>query len=48
MIGTRVVVSALLPSNAADVSGNPVAIGQQAEGDLRLEPAFLGVMPTSA
>jgi hypothetical protein len=26
----------------------PQRIGQQAQGDLRLEPAFLGVMPTSA
>jgi hypothetical protein len=32
-----VVVSAVLPSNASTISGGPRGVGQQADGDLRLQ-----------
>ena len=43
-----VVVSAALPSNASTINGNPRGVGQQPERDLRVQAAFLGVMPMSA
>ena len=42
IVGSMVVVSARLPSNASTISGNPVASVNKPDGDLRLEPAFLG------
>src|SRR5215207_8610995 len=40
--GKIVFVSAVFPSNARTCSGKPAHIGQQADGDLRLQPTFLG------
>ena len=42
MTGSMVLVSALFPSNAETISGNPAASGEQADGDLRLQAALLG------
>ena len=41
MTGSIVAVSALLPSNASTASGNP-GVGEQPDGDLRFQAAFLG------
>ena len=43
MIGTRVVVSAVLPSKAANLQREPGAIDQQADHDLRIDAAFLRI-----
>ena len=42
MTGSIVLVSALFPSNADTMSGNPSGAGEQADGDLRLQPPLLG------
>ena len=46
--GSIVAVSALLPSNASTAQREPGCVGEQPDGDLRIQAAFLGVMPTSA
>src|SRR6266496_5062864 len=39
-------VSAMLPSNACTISGNPAAIDEQPDGDLRLQPpGIFGIYP---
>ena len=43
MIGTIVVVSAVLPSKQPISKGNPGAVHQQSDDNLRIDPAFLGV-----
>ena len=40
--GSMVAVSALLPSKASTVSGNPRGVGEQPDRDLRVQAAFLG------
>jgi hypothetical protein len=42
IVGSIVSVSALLPSNASTISGNPAASVSSPDRDLRLQPAFLG------
>ena len=43
MIGTMVVVSAVLPSKAADLQREPGAVDQQADHDLRIDATFLRI-----
>src|SRR5271167_408017 len=42
MTTSMVAVSALLPSKASTASGKPGGVGEQTDGDLRFEFAFLG------
>ena len=42
MTGSMVLVSALFPSNAETIEREAVLAGEQADRDLRLQPAFLG------